>query len=1351
MAEHSEPSSLAEAQAFVGRSVTKYFPPAPELDFLGGQFEGKVIKVDTKLTTEEGVVEQGFFYKIRYADEDEEHVLFKDLQAILKASPIKKRIALSPGKPSRTQKKARRQTEEEDGMDQENQPSSANVPRAPKRGQTPGTGSEAGKKPKKSRQSLMSSYPLSTAPKPISRSTPRQQAEAADEETGQPARTPATAPASQPFESQLPTPLPAEEEDGERPVWQGLPGQIKKIHLENFMCHAHFEMEFGPHINFISGENGSGKSAVLQALQQALGVSARKTGRASKQANFIKEGCSQALIAVTLWNEGRDAFRPEAYGKFITIERRVHYSGSSNFTLKDWRGRKVQGAARDELDRLTGHLNLDASNPITVMTQDISRSFLGGSASSSDSKKFELYMDATMLSQTQENISIAKDGLLEMSRGAAEIRAQYEAAKEALAESNKTLEALRELDGMIEEQALMQNAFWWLQVQAAEAEAAQMDNTLQVDVPKLKVDCDQKLAEAQARLEEVTEVCNQSRLAMSKFNCEFEGINAEVTALRTALTHAKIKAGKGARNVTQMQETIDSRVQDREDLTKTAAEVNGEAFKEAQAAHKAWEEQVQARLEALEAAKAEEREKNSAHDVASHASREEGGKRGAALQEVTHIKTKLDGIKQQMQEAQQGAKNKTAAFGGNAVLALCAQIEAHAGRFHRKPIGPIGDCIELIDDRWSRAIESAMGTILDKFLVHDYHDQRLLNEMSRRCRVGKAFGITVVNFDHPAHSLPPAKLPPPGVQTIMSKLTSSHPQASTIFNSLIDQVHIEVTGLCQSDTELRSLVRTPNMHTAFSGSGQKCVARGATVTMFPSRVHQARLGQSAQQRIREIAEYQTGIKMELQAAQEKVAEIQAQMARLSIDYNAAKNIWLKSRHERVNLENEYREAQASPPPNSQMNEEGEAGMEQEISNLNEQLVADRQELDDLKGQHQRLQDAEQSAQQLWQAKKDEAMQMQQGNVRAVDGFEKHAEEQTQAEQEHQAASRKLQRLMQKTAELEQHCAAAHVTHEDGKNEALKICSEEEGFGAIAEARDRLSIAADAAVSSEVVAARMKKLRSKITAQEKAAGGMREDVEAENQRLEARAQRARMDSQKIGTAYNALQAGWIRRQDKLKILDKTVEKMACQKFRGLMWKKGHAGSLKIRRQERKLEIKVCIKGDNAAGVEKDLKSLSGGERSFTTVAFSLALGDWLHSPIRAMDEPDVFMDNVNRRMSMESLFENAWDHRDLQFIFLTPLSLEAVSAAQASLADKGTVLPASFVQSSAQSQPRPSLLARVRGEGKWPHSRDSCQRASSCSQKIQCHFRTLVPHRQLSWTADLEHCLVVYAKPAEAAD
>lgn len=64
--------------------------------------------------------------------------------------------------------------------------------------------------------------------------------------------------------------------------------------------------------------------------------------------------------------------------------------------------------------------------------------------------------------------------------------------------------------------------------------------------------------------------------------------------------------------------------------------------------------------------------------------------------------------------------------------------------------------------------------------------------------------------------------------------------------------------------------------------------------------------------------------------------------------------------------------------------------------------------------------------------------MQQGNLRAIEDFEKHAEEQAQAEQAQQAASRKLERLLQKTADLEQRCEAAHRTHDAGKTEALKV-------------------------------------------------------------------------------------------------------------------------------------------------------------------------------------------------------------------------------------------------------------------------------------------------------------------------
>ena len=50
--------------------------------------------------------------------------------------------------------------------------------------------------------------------------------------------------------------------------------------LENFMCHENFFLRFGPHVTFINGTNGSGKSAILQGLQFCLGMQAAKTGRA---------------------------------------------------------------------------------------------------------------------------------------------------------------------------------------------------------------------------------------------------------------------------------------------------------------------------------------------------------------------------------------------------------------------------------------------------------------------------------------------------------------------------------------------------------------------------------------------------------------------------------------------------------------------------------------------------------------------------------------------------------------------------------------------------------------------------------------------------------------------------------------------------------------------------------------------------------------------------------------------------------------------------------------------------------------------------------------------------------------
>lgn len=46
--------------------------------------------------------------------------------------------------------------------------------------------------------------------------------------------------------------------------------------------------------------------------------------------------------------------------------------------------------------------------------------------------------------------------------------------------------------------------------------------------------------------------------------------------------------------------------------------------------------------------------------------------------------------------------------------------------------------------------------------------------------------------------------------------------------------------------------------------------------------------------------------------------------------------------------------------------------------------------------------------------------------------------------------------------------------------------------------------------------------------------------------------------------------------------------------------------------------------------------SGGERSFTTLSLLLALGESLETPFRVMDEFDVFLDPVSRRIALKTM-------------------------------------------------------------------------------------------------------------------
>ncbi|CAN0213777.1 unnamed protein product, partial [Ectocarpus sp. 8 AP-2014] len=65
-------------------------------------------------------------------------------------------------------------------------------------------------------------------------------------------------------------------------------GVVLKVHVSNFMCHRKLSVPLCKHVNFINGRNGSGKSAILAALQICLGAKAHLTHRAKKMTDFIR-------------------------------------------------------------------------------------------------------------------------------------------------------------------------------------------------------------------------------------------------------------------------------------------------------------------------------------------------------------------------------------------------------------------------------------------------------------------------------------------------------------------------------------------------------------------------------------------------------------------------------------------------------------------------------------------------------------------------------------------------------------------------------------------------------------------------------------------------------------------------------------------------------------------------------------------------------------------------------------------------------------------------------------------------------------------------------------------------------
>src|ERR1017187_2048295 len=108
---------------------------------------------------------------------------------------------------------------------------------------------------------------------------------------------------------------------------------LREIHIQNYAVIDSLTVEFGPGLNLLSGETGSGKSIVVDALGLVLG------GRASP--DVIRTGHDRALVTAAFdtgpsapWSDWLEEYgvAPSEDGDLI-LRRELQSSGKSRMLV----------------------------------------------------------------------------------------------------------------------------------------------------------------------------------------------------------------------------------------------------------------------------------------------------------------------------------------------------------------------------------------------------------------------------------------------------------------------------------------------------------------------------------------------------------------------------------------------------------------------------------------------------------------------------------------------------------------------------------------------------------------------------------------------------------------------------------------------------------------------------------------------------------------------------------------------------------------------------------------------------------------------------------------------------------
>lgn len=1003
-------------------------------------------------------------------------------------------------------------------------------------------------------------------------------------------------------------------------------GILESVTCVNFMCHTRLHCELGPLLNFIVGENGSGKSAILTAITLCLGGKASSTNRGGSLKSFIKEGQDRAMLVVKIKNRGQDAYKPDIYGESIIVERHFTKSGSSGFKIKTALG-QIYSTKKQEVEEIVEYYALQVDNPLNVLSQDNARQFLNASTKT---QKYKFFIEGVQLQQLDNDYRLISENLEQMVAKIPDLEERVQHAKEAYEKAKQLRE---EAEGNRRNRIklrTLRNQLAWANVVEAERELADKQRVLaEIEVKIAEVEremqeknqalvlADEKVERAGEALRVVKEEEGEIQQRVEQAHEAWDRIKKEIERLhieeRDAHETTKIKTSS-------MKETEEKIAAEEKRLQ----DANGEAhtnklrqLEEAEAKVKATEQELQ---------EAKDRRPTLAN------SEKEAEQNLEKVTETIQPKRKeIMSIEQKIKEVEEGSSALYAGY-EKGIQDLVKMIANFETRFETKPIGPVGLHVQLLKPEWGPILETTFGGNLNAFLVTSRRDEKTLRELMNRAGVRNSpvfiCNQQPLNLDD--------KEPDPEYDTILRvlKIDNTMVRDQLIIHHMIEQIILvperkRAQQIMFDGAPPRNVKACLSWNEGKRGEALRLVGGNNGISSTPVRPNPhfrgSRMRTDSQSQAAFLKETLRQMETEYQALDAERRRLQQQLQRCKTEKSKheahVKQLEARLRRDRVEVDKISEELDQFDGADGRLQ-----GLKELLREIKEQRDLAGIQYGTLRIKKQEKNTEAEAAKQKFKDAK-EAARDYEARLRKAESKLKAAQDLRHISlvEKNDIIARAGEYAEQKTA-AEARCARREELVNDYTAQAAKICPE------------RAYIPDHETYAS--LLAQYTALRQQLERIERDRGMNDAQVYEHFEQAKKMYDAALRDLETSKHVNDRLRETLSLRLDKWRKFQRYISSQSRANFIYLLSERGFRGKLLLDHERKALDLQVEPDKTERRAAGRSTKTLSGGEKSFASICLLLAIWEAMGSPLRCLDEFDVFMDNVNRAISTNMLVSSS---------------------------------------------------------------------------------------------------------------